>query len=47
MKNFILGVIATFGGLIVCKKMHDIGYDEAVKDLKVKDETSSKNKKAK
>ena len=47
MKNFILGIIATLGGLAVCNKIYDKGYDEAIKDSKKKEEKSSKDKKAK
>lgn len=51
MKNFILGVIATFGGLCICGKMYDKGQKDAIanlKESKKKDSNdSSKDKKKK
>ena len=45
MRNFILGVIATFGGLCVCKKMYDKGKESKKKDSN--DSSKDKKKKAK
>lgn len=51
MRNFILGVIAAFGGLCICEKMYDKGQKDAIanlKESKKKDSNdSSKNKKKK
>ena len=51
MRNFILGVIATIGGLCICEKMYDKGQKDAIanlKELKKKDsDNSSKDKKKK
>lgn len=53
MRNFILGVIATFGGLCICKKMYDKGQEDAIENLKESkkkdsnDSSKDKKKKAK
>ena len=50
MRNFILGVIATFGGLLVFKKMYDKGQDDVIanlKELKKKDSNDSSKEKKK
>ena len=51
MRNFILGVIAAFGGLCICEKMYDKGQRDAIANLnesKKKDSNdSSKDKKKK
>lgn len=51
MRNFISCVIATIGGICVCKKMYDKGQEDAIanlKESKKKDSNdSSKDKKKK
>ena len=48
MRNFILGVIAAFGGLCICEKMYDKGQKDAIANLKEsKDSSKDKKKKAK
>lgn len=47
MKNFIFGVLATIGALIVGNKIYDKGYDDAEAKVKKDDKSSDKDKKAK
>ena len=51
MRNFILGVIATFGGLCICEKMYEKGQKDAIANLKESEKKdsndSSKDKKKK
>lgn len=51
MRNFILGVIATIGGLCICEKMYDKGQKDAIANLKESNKKdsndSSKDKKKK
>ena len=46
MKNFVFGIIATMGALVIGNKIYNKGYDEAKAEIK-KDGQSSNNKKAK
>ena len=47
MKNFIFGVLATIGALMVGNKLYDKGYDDAEAKLKKDGKSSDKDKKAK
>lgn len=47
MRNFLLGIGATIGALVVGQKIYDRGYDDAKKQNKKEVEKSSKDKKAK
>ncbi len=42
MKNFVFGIIATIGALVVGQKIYDKGYNEALEDSKPKKESSKK-----
>lgn len=46
MRNFILGIGATIGAIIIGQKIYDKGYEEALADSeeKVKKESSKKDK---
>ena len=48
MKNFIFGIIATLGALVIGNKLYDKGYDASKEDSEKKnDKTLSNTKKAK
>ena len=46
MKNFVFGIIATMGALVIGNKIYNKGYNEAKTEIK-KDGKSSNSKKAK
>lgn len=43
MRNFILGIIATIGGLCLCEKMYDKGQKDAIANLKESKKKDSNN----
>ena len=43
MRNFILGIIATIGGLCICEKMYDKGQKDAIANLKESKKKDSNN----